>query len=1017
MRNGTSIRRKVRLMLFVAFALALGTAAVALTLFEYRSAETRARSALASLADTLAFSLVASLDFDQPVVAQENLSRLEPSRAVLGAAVFQQNGDGPTRAFAHYHRAGSTLRFSQELRPEGFYRDADRALLVVALRSEDRLAGWLLLETDVGAFRRGLRESLAILGVVLLVLTIASFVVSRLLQHAITAPIVQLAETAARVRATGDFSVRAQVSGADEVGGLATAFNNMLAGIAERDREIAANHAMQSAILAGTGVAVIGCDPNGCVRTFNPAAERLLGYAAAEVVGQVNPGVWHDPGEMAARAAELSRELGRAVKADFEVFVARTSRHQSEGRQWNFVRKDGTRVPVWLIVSALFGPTEAVVGYVGLATDLTERKATETALRDSEERYRILAESASVGILVHQNGIVRYANRGVARLTGVDEPAQLVGRSVLDFIEAEEHAGVRERWSEMEAGRLPGTSKAFRLVRPSGPAIWVEAIPAFIQWNGQRAVQIFVLDVTQQRVAEEALRESEARFRRLTENAPDVIFRYRLDTTPGRCEFISAAVERIIGYRPDEFYADSYLPLKIVHPDDRAGLADLIERRVLPPSVAQIRWLARDGRVVVTDQRFVPVLSAQGKLIALEGIARDVTEVMAEAERRRTLELQLIQAQKMESIGSLAGGIAHDFNNILTGILGFTELAQIELGGGTRAKNSLDEVRKAGLRAKDLVAQILTFSRQQEARQTPLDLSRVVAEALKFLRSSTPATIAIERQLYSCTIAGDPTQIHQVVLNLCTNAVHAMRGRSGTLEVGVERVVVDEALAAAVPKIGPGPHARLTVTDTGHGMDEQTLNRIFDPFFTTKPVGEGTGLGLSVVQGIVATHRGGITVESAAGRGTTFRLYFPICNRTEAESASQAPVMRGQGQTILVVDDENSVATFAGVRLQQLNYRPMIFNDPRRALTAVQNAPARFAAIVTDLTMPGMTGLELLHDARRFSANLPAVIITGNRAGLPSNGDLAGCSVLDKPFSGDDLGRALHALLAKPTPS
>ena len=511
--------------------------------------------------------------------------------------------------------------------------------------------------------------------------------------------------------------------------------------------------------------------------------------------------------------------------------------------------------------------------------------------------------------------------------------------------------------------------------------------------------------------AEESLRESEARFRRLAENAPDVIFRYQWAGGRWRCEYISATVHRITGYRPEEFYGDSFLPLRIVHRKDRGAIHDLLRRRAVPPAAAEIRWVTRDGRIVITDQRFVPVFDAREQLIAIEGIARDVTEVREAAERRRMLELQLNQAQKMESIGALAGGIAHDFNNILTGILGFTELAQIEAGNDARVCSTLGEVRKAGLRAKDLVAQILTFSRQQEALQVPVDLSRIVGEALKFLRASAPSTIGIERRLTPCSIVADPSQIHQVVLNLCTNSLHAMRGTTGTLTVQVERIDVEVALAATMSKVDPGPHACLMVQDTGHGMDKDVLARIFDPFFTTKPVGEGTGLGLSVVQGIVLTNHGGITVASEVGQGTTFRVFFPICDRTVVTAAEKPPVVPGAGQHILVVDDETSVATFLEVRLQQLNYRPAIFTDPRRAIAAVAAAPRRFSALVTDLTMPGMTGIELVRQVRRIAGDLPVVLVTGNRSGLASVEDLGRFAVVDKPFSGDDLARVLHQFL------
>ncbi len=519
------------------------------------------------------------------------------------------------------------------------------------------------------------------------------------------------------------------------------------------------------------------------------------------------------------------------------------------------------------------------------------------------------------------------------------------------------------------------------------------------------------------RRAQASLRESEARFRRLAENAPDVIFRYALDTTPGRCEFISAAVERITGYRPEEFYADPNFPVHFVHPDDRHIVLAIVERRELPPQAAEIRWIARDGRTIVTDQRFVPVHDDEGRLVALEGVARDVTQVKSEAERRRQLESQLFQAQKMESIGTLAGGIAHDFNNILTGILGFADIATFSLRTGDPARDAIDEIRRAGLRAKDLVAQILTFSRQGEVRRAPLDLGRAVGEALKFLRASTPASIAIERRLKTGIVSGDPTQVHQIVLNLCTNAIHAMGREKGTLTVTVEPVEVDAALAATMPKASPGPHVCLAVSDTGHGMDAEMQRRIFEPFFTTKKAGEGTGLGLPVVLGIVNAYGGGLTLESAPGAGTTFRIYLPAVASVAEGEVAATPIVPGRGERVLVVDDETSIGSFTVVRLEQLNYRAFAYDDPRRALAAVCAAPASFDAIVTDLTMPGMTGVALVRAIRALGIALPAVLVTGNKEAVPAAAleSLSRLVVVEKPFVGADIARALHTVLNPPS--
>jgi PAS domain S-box-containing protein len=513
-------------------------------------------------------------------------------------------------------------------------------------------------------------------------------------------------------------------------------------------------------------------------------------------------------------------------------------------------------------------------------------------------------------------------------------------------------------------------------------------------------------------VAERSLRDSEERFRRLTENAPDVIFRFRFEPVPGY-DYISPALERMCGYKPEEFYADPLLAGKLAHPDDRAKIRQILFRRKAIPGTHELRWVDRDGRTIVTEQRFVDIRDEQGRVVAIEGIARDITEARKEQERRRVLELQLNQAQKMESIGVLAGGIAHDFNNILTGVLGFAEIARHSLHEPGELAGCLDEIRRAGLRAKDLVAQILTFSRQRESELVPVELARIVGDAIRFLRASTSATIKIERRLAPGSVRADPTQMHQVVLNLATNAVHAMREGPGTLTVTVAPVEVDLALAAAMPNLAPGACLRLTVRDTGHGMDAATVARIFDPFFTTKPSGEGTGLGLAVVQGIVRTHHGGITVESAPGQGTTFSVYLPLCLADAAEPAALPAVAPGRGEHVLLVDDEVSVGQFASVRLEQLRYRVSVFNDPLRALAAVRAAPQAYDAIISDFAMPGLSGLDLVEEVRKIRADFPAVVVTGNRAAIPPVrlAALADVIIVDKPFTGEDLIGALQGVL------
>ncbi len=380
----------------------------------------------------------------------------------------------------------------------------------------------------------------------------------------------------------------------------------------------------------------------------------------------------------------------------------------------------------------------------------------------------------------------------------------------------------------------------------------------------------------------------------------------------------------------------------------------------------------------------------------------------------------MFQAQKLETIGTLAGGIAHDFNNILTGILGFTEIASLSLPEDHPAHNDLDEVRRAGMRAKDLVAQILTFARQKNAQQIPLELSTSVEEALKLVRASTPATIEIERDIQPGRVRADPTAIHQIVLNLCTNAVHAMRGRVGRLTVRVTPFTATEPMTDTTPKLKSGHYLCLSIGDTGHGMDEATLKRLFEPFFTTKKVGEGTGLGLALVRGIVNAHNGAMRIASRPGVGTTFDIFLPLCAETEHRTETITTIVPGNGETVAVVDDEKSVAAFVGARLDQLKYRTVVFSDPREALATLRADPRRFDLVITDLTMPHLTGHDLIHALRSDGIATPAVLMSGFcNEGLTEDGigSLGRTVLLPKPFNGDDLAHAVRQALETTTPA
>jgi PAS domain S-box-containing protein len=430
-------------------------------------------------------------------------------------------------------------------------------------------------------------------------------------------------------------------------------------------------------------------------------------------------------------------------------------------------------------------------------------------------------------------------------------------------------------------------------------------------------------------------------------------------------------------------------------------------------------WIGFPVMLPKRDLGVVELFNAQTQspdaemLATLAGIGMQVGQYID----RQQLEEQLRQAQKMEAIGTLAGGVAHDFNNILTVIIGYTELLKLSLADRPEFNEELDAVAKAGARAKDLVKQILTFSRQEHAQRETLQLAPVVEEAMKFLRATIPSTIEIRSRVAADVpaVLADPTEIHQIVMNLGTNAWHAMKDRSGKLDVELESFVVDRELAAHTPQLREGRYARLSVSDTGKGMESATLSRIFEPFFTTKVVGEGTGLGLSVVHGIVQGHDGAITVDSTPGVGTTFRLYFPADLSEELTADIQATAIPiGAGERVLYVDDEAPVANLGKAILERLNYSVDARTDAKEALELIRSEPGRFDLVISDQTMPSMTGVDFARQIKLIRPDLPILLTTGYMGQLKIEGlrPLGISELLPKPVTVRTLGEVVHRMLA-----
>ncbi len=412
----------------------------------------------------------------------------------------------------------------------------------------------------------------------------------------------------------------------------------------------------------------------------------------------------------------------------------------------------------------------------------------------------------------------------------------------------------------------------------------------------------------------------------------------------------------------------------------------------------------------------VPIRDGQGSPLYLLTIAEDVTEQRRAEEVRQRLESQLRQAQKIEAIGRLAGGIAHDFNNILAAIIPAAQMAREDAAEQPAVRENLDEVLKAAERARKLVQQILAFSRQSKQERRVIALGPVVREALRMLRAVLPASVEIVEHFDAAvpTVRADATQIHQIIVNLCTNAEHAMRGRPGRLEVSLLAYEAGPEDVQRRAGMRPGPHARITVRDNGHGMEPDVLKRIFDPFFTTKAPGEGTGLGLAVVHGIVQEHEGVIEVYSQPAKGTSFHLFLPAC-AAGPEAATEAPtaIPRGQGERILYVDDERAVCEVAQRTLEKRGYRVVWHTNPQEAVAQFTVSPRQFDLVFTDLTMPGMTGVDLALHVLAVRPDVPVILATGfGGAWTSENARRLGIrEVLLKPIGQDELSLAIHRTL------
>jgi PAS domain S-box-containing protein len=742
---------------------------------------------------------------------------------------------------------------------------------------------------------------------------------------------------------------------------------------------------------AQDGILILDAD-TGHISDVNPFLVRLLGYSHEEMIGKT--------------VGELS------PFKDMESHQIMLERLQKDG----YVRyedlpletRDGRRIAVEFVSNVYQAGDKKVIQCN--VRDITARKKTEQRLA---LLHTCVAHLNEIVMITEADPVsepgprVVFVNEAFERITGYAS-AETLGRSPR-FLQGEKTD--RQTLDAIHHAMMQRQAIRRQIInyRKDGTEFWmdIDLVPIF---DGTGKCTHFVA-IERDTTAE---KKSEAQLLWKT-----ALLEAQLDSSIDGILVVDSLGKRILQNRrlnelwkfprhvlddPDEAAQTVYATNQTRNPQQFSEKVAYLYDHPDESSHDEIELI--DGTIL--DRDSAPVRDKTGNYYGRIWYFRDISE-------RRKMELKFRQAQKMESIGQLAGGIAHDFNNILAAIIGNLYLIKMDMADKPAILEKLENISVATRRATDLVNQILTFSRQGKQEREPIALNDVVLEALKLLRASVPATIRIKTELTETpAVLANATAVHQVIMNLGTNAWHAMRDQTGMLKIEMIVVEVDEDFVKTRPDLHPGRYVQLSVSDTGCGMDRATLEHIFEPFFTTKGVGEGTGLGLAVVHGIMKSHYGGISVYSQPGQGTTFHLYFPVIEtKATVREIEAAPIPRGQGEHILFVDDEEALADLGKKMLERLGYQVTMKTSPLEAIAAVRDQPERFALVITDLTMPVMDGVKLGGRLLQIQPRLPIVITTGYSGVLNTAKarKLGFRELLSKPSTARTLGEMVHRVL------
>jgi PAS domain S-box-containing protein len=640
-----------------------------------------------------------------------------------------------------------------------------------------------------------------------------------------------------------------------------------------------------------------------------------------------------------------------------------------------------------------------------LKLSILGKKKAEDALRANEEKYRLIVENQTdLTIKMDAQKRLLFASPSFCEAFKVSKH-HLEGIHLLSLVHRQDFEKVQLAMQSLQV--IPNTCRhEGRMLTPKGWQWFSWSSKAILDSKGQiREIISVGRNTTERKMAEVQLQESEERFRAIFEQAADGVVLLNMQTL-SVAEFNPAA-HHSLGYTQREF---GHINLRNLIVPGIGDTVSVVIERLTESRQQPIEVMLRDKfnqlRHFLMKQR---PLNIKGDVFLLS-IWHDITE-------RKMLEEHLVQSQKMEAIGTLAGGVSHDFNNILSIILGNIELAVLDVPQSHPVMGRLHEIQTAGIRAKEVVRQLLSFSRKEQENRVPVLLAPLVEESLQLLRASIPATIDIRKYIFDpdMTIMADATQIHQVLINLCTNAAQAMADEGGGIDVTLLSANLDQQVSPG-SEVKPGTHAVIRVEDTGCGMEPGTIERIFDPYFTTKKNNGGTGMGLSIVHGIVSRHKGIIEVEkSRPGGGTTFKIVLPLLQQALPQKADVDEQVSTGDERILLVDDEQAITVIGREYLDKLGYQAQVFTNASEALSTFKDDPSHFDLVITDMTMPDITGKVLAKEIMKLRPDIPIILCSGYHSTIDEGGDGTNgiTYYLQKPYDMKAMADAVRQALSE----